>query len=97
MFSEGGQTGVEIVFTKQDANRNAMEVQTLLLTKPVKKFASDKDEGVFLKWIFMKAALQRIYNLELLDLWLVRYEPTSIPNFIVRCSSPGLFAAGVKK
>jgi hypothetical protein len=38
---------VEIVFTKQDANRNAMEAQTLLLTKPVKKFASDKDEGVF--------------------------------------------------
>ena len=39
---------MEIVFTKQDANRNAMKVQTLLLTKPVKKFASDKDEGVFL-------------------------------------------------
>ena len=45
MSSEGGQTGVEIVFTKQDANRNAMKVQTLLLEKPVKKFAIDKDEG----------------------------------------------------
>jgi hypothetical protein len=29
------------------ANRNAMKAQTLLLTKPVKKFAPDKDEGVF--------------------------------------------------
>ena len=44
MFSEGGQTGVEIVFAKPVANRNAMKVQTLLLTKPVKKFASDRDE-----------------------------------------------------
>ena len=44
MFSEGDQTGVEIVFTKQDANRNAMKVQTLLLAKPVKKFATDQDE-----------------------------------------------------
>jgi len=35
---------VEIVFAKQDANRNAMEVQTLLLSKPVKKFAIDQDE-----------------------------------------------------
>ena len=49
MFSEGGQTGVEIVFAKPVANRNAMKVQTLLLAKPVKKFATDKDEGVFLK------------------------------------------------
>jgi hypothetical protein len=47
IFSEGGQTGVEIVFAKQNASRNAMKVQTLLLAKPVKKFASDKDEGVF--------------------------------------------------
>jgi hypothetical protein len=44
MFSGGGQNGVEIVFAKQDASRNAMEVQTLLLTKPVKKFASDKNK-----------------------------------------------------
>jgi hypothetical protein len=35
---------MEIVFTKPKASRNAMEVQTLLLQKPVKKFASDKDE-----------------------------------------------------
>jgi hypothetical protein len=35
---------MEIVFAKPVAIRNAMEVQTLLLTKPVKKFASDKDE-----------------------------------------------------
>ena len=46
MYSEGGQTGVEIVFAKPVASRNAMKAQTLLLTKPVKKFASDKDEGV---------------------------------------------------
>ena len=31
-------------FTKPVANRNAMKAQTLLLTKSVKKFASDKDE-----------------------------------------------------
>ena len=36
-----------IFFTKPLASRNAMEVQTLLLTKAVKKFASDKDEWVF--------------------------------------------------
>jgi hypothetical protein len=35
---------MEIVFTKPVANRNAMKVQTLLLVKPVKKFALDKDE-----------------------------------------------------
>jgi hypothetical protein len=35
------------IFTKPLASRNAMEVQTLLLTKPVKKFAAGKDEGVF--------------------------------------------------
>jgi hypothetical protein len=29
------------------ASRNAMKAQTLLLTKPVKKFATDKYEGVF--------------------------------------------------
>ena len=57
MSSEGGQTGVEIVFTKQDANRNAMKVQTLLLTKPVKKFATDKYEGVFKSRFSMKFTL----------------------------------------
>jgi len=35
---------VEIVFAKLDASRNAMEVKTLLLQKPVKKFATDQDE-----------------------------------------------------
>jgi hypothetical protein len=44
IFSEGGQTGVEIVFAKPVVNRNAMKVQTLLLAKPVKKFATDMDE-----------------------------------------------------
>ena len=38
------QKAQRILFTKPKANRNAMEVQTLLLTKAVKKFASDKDE-----------------------------------------------------
>ena len=33
-----------IFFTKPVASRNAMKVQTLLLAKPVKKFATDKDE-----------------------------------------------------
>ena len=37
------------IFAKPVASRNAMEVQALLLLKPVKKFASDKDEGVFKK------------------------------------------------
>ena len=46
MISAGGQTGGGDCFTKPVASRNAMEVQTLLLPKPVKKFASDKDEGV---------------------------------------------------
>ena len=36
-----------IFFIKPMANRNAMQVQTLLLTMAVKKFASDKDGGVF--------------------------------------------------
>jgi hypothetical protein len=31
-------------FYKTVASRNAMEAQTLLLSKPVKKFATDKDE-----------------------------------------------------
>ena len=35
------------IFVKPMASRNAMEVQALLLLKPVKKFASDKDEWVF--------------------------------------------------
>jgi hypothetical protein len=35
---------MEIVFAKPVASRNAMKVQTLLLAKAVKKFASDKDE-----------------------------------------------------
>ena len=33
-----------IYFYKTLASRNAMEAQTLLLAKPVKKFAADKDE-----------------------------------------------------
>jgi len=41
-----------------------MEAQTLLLTKPVKKFAPDKDEGVFKEWIFMKSSLWLFYNLK---------------------------------
>jgi hypothetical protein len=53
-----------IFFAKPVANRNAMEVQTLLLAKPVKKFASDKDEGVFLKLILIKSGLQCLYNLK---------------------------------
>ncbi len=51
---------MEIVFAKPVASRNAMKAQTLLLKKPVKKFASDKDEGVFKKLIFIPSALQRL-------------------------------------
>ncbi|MCW3090497.1 MAG: hypothetical protein JWP81_1566 [Ferruginibacter sp.] len=32
---------MEIVFTKPQASRNVMEVQTLLLQNPVRKFATD--------------------------------------------------------
>jgi hypothetical protein len=35
---------MEILFTKPQASRNAMEAQTLLLQKPVKKFATDQEE-----------------------------------------------------
>jgi len=38
------KTGMEILFTKPQASRNAMEAQTLLLQKPVKKFATDQEE-----------------------------------------------------
>ena len=48
---------MEIVFAKPVASRNAMKAQTLLLTKPVKKFASDRDEGVFFSRFSMKSAL----------------------------------------
>ena len=50
---------MEIVFAKQDARRNVMEVQTLLLQKPVKKFATDKDEGVLWKEVFRKSVLRK--------------------------------------
>jgi hypothetical protein len=36
-----------IFFAKPVASRNAMKVQTLLFQKPVKNFATDKDEGDF--------------------------------------------------
>ena len=45
----------------------------------------------------MKFALQCLYNLKLLELCLVRYEAISMTTIIIRCSSPGLFAAGVKE
>ena len=38
------QKSAAYIFAKPVASRNAMEVQALLLSKPVKKFASDKDE-----------------------------------------------------
>ena len=41
------QKSAAYIFAKPVASRNAMEVQALLLSKPVKKFASDKDEWVF--------------------------------------------------
>jgi hypothetical protein len=44
MISAGGQTGVEIVLQNPWPAGMGMEVQTLLLPKPVKKFAPDKDE-----------------------------------------------------
>jgi hypothetical protein len=36
--------GMEILFTKPQASRNAMKAQILLLQKPVKKFATDQEE-----------------------------------------------------
>ena len=45
----------------------------------------------------MKSALQHLYNLKYLELCLVRYEPISMTNIFIRCSSPGLFAGGVKE
>jgi hypothetical protein len=35
---------MEIAFAKPAASQNAMKAQTLLLTKPVKKFATDQNE-----------------------------------------------------
>ena len=70
MFSIGGQTGVEI-FAKPVTNRNAMKVQTLLLAKPVKKFATDKNERIFLKVIFIKSASMHVSNLQNLEFCLV--------------------------
>ena len=43
------QKSAAYIFAKPVASQNAMEVQALLLSKPVKKFASDKDEWVFKK------------------------------------------------
>ena len=47
--------------------------------------------------ILIQSALNCLYNLKYLELWLVRYEPISMTNIFIRCSSAGLFAAGVKK
>ena len=52
---------------------------------------------VFARSIFLSNHLCRLYNLINLELCLVRYEPISMTNIFIRCSSPGLFAKGVKK
>ena len=40
------KSAADIFYKTLRANRNAMKVQTLLLTKTVKKFAIDMEEGV---------------------------------------------------
>ena len=50
----------------------------------------------FAKSIF-EQSLSHLNNWINLELCLVRYEPISMTNIFIRCSSPGLFAGGVKK
>ena len=45
----------------------------------------------------MKSALLHLDNLIYLELCLVRYDPILMTTIIIRSSSPGLFAAGVKE
>ena len=51
---------------------------------------------VFAKSIF-EQSFSHLYNLISLELCLVRYDPISMTNIFIRCSSPGLFAGGVKE
>ena len=50
----------------------------------------------FTKSIF-EESFSHLNNLINLELCLVRYEPISMTNTFIRCSSPGLFAGGVKE
>jgi len=45
---------------------------------------------------YLKLALWFL-NLNNQELCLVRHEPISMTNIFIRCSSPGLFAGGVKE
>ena len=53
-------------------------------------------EIVIAKSIF-EQSFSHLYNLINLELCLVRYEPISMTNTFIRCSSPGLFAGGIKE
>ena len=53
-------------------------------------------EIVIAKSIF-EQLFSHLYNLINLELCLVRYEPISMTNTFIRCSSPGLFAGGIKE
>ena len=51
----------------------------------------------FLPGLSFEQSFRHLYNLINLELCLVRYEPISMTNTFILCSSPGLFAVGVKK
>ena len=51
----------------------------------------------FLPSLFFVQSFSHLYNLINLELCLVRHEPISMTNIFIRCSSPGLFAGGIKK
>ena len=80
---------MEIVFAKQEANRNAHGGADLAFDKPVRKFATDKDEGVFLKIILSQPLCSKRNRLQDQELCL---GGTNQSQFPIRLSGTVLTA-----
>jgi hypothetical protein len=94
----------EIVFGEARANLNDHYHYPVQFSRLICRRRKRNKTGVLQRVIaiviaksIFEQSFSHLYNLINLELCLVKYEPISMTTIIIRCSSPGLFAGGVKE
>ena len=93
-----------IVFGEVRANLNDQYIYPVQFSRLICRRRKRNKAGVLQRVIaiviaksIFEQSFSHLYNLINLELCLVKYEPISMTTIIIRCSSPGLFAGGVKE
>ena len=100
LWPNGVGTKVQTLLFQKAVKKFALDKDEWVLLQSIIIWISKKDsssKGLKVSYMVIYRKYLWWLYFSILELWLVRYEPISMTIIIIRCSSPGLFAVGVKE